>query len=88
MNSIFNMPRISLITPMYNEAGCIKENVQQILGVLKNLGISWEYILVDDGSVDDSYKMAQDVIEGYPQCRIVHYPVNRGRLEFIYWERS
>jgi len=64
---------------MYNEAGCIKENVQQILGVLKNLGTSWEYILVDDGSVDDSYKMAQDVIEGYPQCRIVHYPVNRGR---------
>ena len=73
------MPQISLITPMYNEERCIKENIQQVTEVLKNFGTSWEYILVDDGSIDNSYKIALDAIKEYPQCKIVHYLVNRGR---------
>ena len=56
---------------MYNEERCIKENSQQVTEVLKNFGTSWEYILVDDGSIDNSYKIALDAIKEYPQCKIV-----------------
>lgn len=72
-------PEISLITPMYNESDNIQENIKNILNVLEELHLSWEYILVDDGSTDDSYKKAQEVIGNNRNCRIIHYPVNRGR---------
>jgi glycosyltransferase involved in cell wall biosynthesis len=72
-------PDISLITPMYNESDCIQENIERIIGALEGLQISWEYILVDDGSKDESYQKAQETIGKNPNCRIIHYPINRGR---------
>ncbi|MCL0039729.1 glycosyltransferase family 2 protein [Nitrospinaceae bacterium] len=42
-------------------------------------GKDWEYILVDDGSTDNSYKIAFDVIGNHPRCNILHYQNNQGR---------
>ena len=72
-------PRISLITPMYNEGAEIKKNILRILEVLDAWEEEWEYILVDDGSTDDSHAIAQEILHARCNCRIVHYPVNRGR---------
>jgi dolichol-phosphate mannosyltransferase len=70
---------ISLITPMYNEAVRIERNVQMILQALEELRVTWEYILVDDGSTDDSCAKAEQILKGRSNCRIIHYEVNRGR---------
>lgn len=70
---------ISVITPMYNESGRIRENIRRILATLDNLGVPWEYILVDDGSTDDSLKQASAAIGNHPCCQIIHYQANRGR---------
>ncbi len=70
---------ISVITPMYNEAGRIRENIGRILAALESLGVPWEYILVDDGSTDGSLEQASAAIGTHPCCQIIHYPVNRGR---------
>ena len=72
-------PRISLITPMYNEGAEIKQNILRILEVLDAWEEEWEYILVDDGSTDDSHAIAREILHARRNCRIVHYPVNRGR---------
>ena len=72
-------PRISLITPMYNEGAEIKQNILRILEVLDAWEEEWEYILVDDGSTDDSHAIAWEILHARRNCRIVHYPVNRGR---------
>ncbi len=79
MSEAATQPGISLITPMYNESDCIQENIKEMLNALEKLRVSWEYILVDDGSTDDSYKKAQAAIAGHSDCRIIHYPVNKGR---------
>ena len=39
----------------------------------------WEYILVDDGSTDDSLAQARALLDDHANCRLTHYPVNRGR---------
>jgi glycosyltransferase involved in cell wall biosynthesis len=70
---------ISVITPMYNESKRIQENIGRILDVLDDLGLAWEYILVDDGSTDDSLAQAKAALGTHPCCRVIHYPVNRGR---------
>ena len=72
-------PKLTLITPMYNEASCIWENIEKIIQTLESFDESWEYILVDDGSKDDSYAIAKEALADRPNCRIVHYTPNRGR---------
>lgn len=71
--------KVSLITPMYNEAGQIEANIGSILAAMDSLGVSWEYILVDDGSKDDSLARARRALAGRNNCKIIHYPQNRGR---------
>lgn len=72
-------PKLTLITLMYNEAGCIQENIEKIFRALESFDESWEYILVDDGSTDNSYAIAKEALANKANCRIVHYTPNRGR---------
>jgi glycosyltransferase involved in cell wall biosynthesis len=70
---------VTLITPMYNESDGIARNVAQILDAMDNLPVSWEYILVDDGSKDDSLAKARELLTGRENCHVVSYAPNRGR---------
>lgn len=72
-------PEITLITPMFNESGCIKENIKKIINSLQSLGVSWEYILINDGSTDDSYAIARECLAEHPNSKLIHYSPNRGR---------
>lgn len=79
MNKSAKLLEVSLVTPMYNESEHIKENIKCIITAMEELQIEWEYILVDDGSTDDSYEKAREVIDKHANCRIIHYSANRGR---------
>jgi glycosyltransferase involved in cell wall biosynthesis len=74
-----NSPEISLITPMFNEGAEIRSNIERILVAMDELEKDWEYILIDDGSTDDSYKNAFNIIGNHPRCHVLHYQVNQGR---------
>ena len=74
-----NSIEISLVTPMFNEEEEIKANLERILVTMEKLEKDWEYILVDDGSTDNSYQIAFDVIRNHPRCNILHYQNNQGR---------
>jgi dolichol-phosphate mannosyltransferase len=79
MSKHSNACEISLITPMYNESASIRNNIELVIKALEALGVSWEYILVDDGSNDDSLNIAKMAMGGNPSCRIIHYGKNVGR---------
>ena len=64
---------------MFNEEEEIKANLERILVTMEKLEKDWEYILVDDGSTDNSYQIAFDVIGNHPRCNILHYQNNQGR---------
>jgi glycosyltransferase involved in cell wall biosynthesis len=74
-----NNLEISLITPMFNEEGEISKNIDCILVAMEKLEKDWEYILIDDGSTDNSYDIALEKIKNHPHCRVLHYPRNQGR---------
>jgi len=49
-------PYLSVIVPLYNEEGNVKELHKQVLSACKNLGKPFEIIFINDGSTDNTVK--------------------------------
>lgn len=47
---------LSVVIPLHNEAGNVRELHAQLLRVLRGLGCAWEICYVDDGSTDATYE--------------------------------
>ncbi|MBM3255178.1 MAG: glycosyltransferase family 2 protein [Candidatus Omnitrophica bacterium] len=67
------MPLLSVIVPVYNEAGTIK----QILEKIRLMAIDKEIIVVDDGSSDGTGKVLRELEKD--SIKIIHHPTNRGK---------
>ena len=70
---------VSVVCPFYNEAALIEKNVWKMLHKLETLSESWELIVVNDGSTDDSLEMVQRIAEEAPGLRVLSYSFNQGR---------
>lgn len=57
------MKKISIIMGIYNNAKTLREAIDSILAQTYT---DWEMIMCDDGSSDDTYKIAQEYVEKYP----------------------
>jgi glycosyltransferase involved in cell wall biosynthesis len=73
-------PLISLVIPAYNEAAILQENLGHIYEhVLQNAEkFRWELVIVNDGSKDETGRIAADFARDKPNVLIVHHPSNRG----------
>lgn len=67
------MPLLSVIVPVYNETGTIR----QILEKINAVKIDKEIIVVDDGSSDGTEKILRDI--KYNNLKIIHHSSNRGK---------
>lgn len=63
------MPKLSIIVPVYN---CEKHLERCIGSVLKQDFKDYELLLVDDGSTDNSGKIADDYADDNQQIRVIH----------------
>jgi glycosyltransferase involved in cell wall biosynthesis len=57
MNSKIETPRVTVIIPTYNRAGCLREAVDSVLAQDFR---DFELIVVDDGSTDDTPRLLQE----------------------------
>lgn len=57
---------LSVVIPVYNEAESLPLLVQALSAALDPLGVTWEVILVDDGSTDDSVAVLEELAAGTP----------------------
>lgn len=57
-----NQPLVSIIVPAFNEGKVIQKTIRSLLQLTYP---SKEIIIVDDGSTDDTYKLAVEAGEGY-----------------------
>lgn len=60
--------RFSVIMPLYNKAPYVAKAIQS---VLSQTFTDYELVIVDDGSKDNSADSAENVIEGYANCRLI-----------------
>jgi glycosyltransferase involved in cell wall biosynthesis len=70
---------LSIIIPLYNEEESLPELCAWISKVVKTMDISYEIIMVDDGSSDNSWKIIQSLWEQYPIVRGFRFGRNYGK---------
>jgi dolichol-phosphate mannosyltransferase len=72
-------PELSLVVPVYNEAGNILPLVAKAVPVLTELGRPFEIILVNDGSTDGTAAEIAEAAERWPQVRELRMEKNVGQ---------
>jgi glycosyltransferase involved in cell wall biosynthesis len=70
---------LSIVLPVYNEAGALSSLIPELTAALRQLGRSYEIITVDDGSSDDSVAVLRRLQEDEPCLRIVQFRRNFGQ---------
>lgn len=73
-----NRPQISVVAPVFNEEETLPEFYRRVRAVMDGLGEPWELVLVDDGSSDDSFRIARELHEQDPRVRVVRFARNFG----------
>ena len=70
---------LSVVLPVYNEAGSLPDLIPELTAVLDQLGRSYEIVAVDDGSSDDSVAVLRRLQKQEPHLRIVQFRRNFGQ---------
>lgn len=71
--------KVSVVCPFFNEELILERAIAGMLQQLRESGLDWELILVNDGSVDRSLSIANDGIAGTPGAKVISYSRNQGR---------
>jgi len=74
---------LSIIIPAYNEEKCIKRAYDTIHSLLSENNIESEFIFVDDGSSDQTYKMITELSEEKENIVGLHFSRNFGKESAI-----
>lgn len=56
-----NQPQVSVVVPLYNEEGNVKELHRRIVAALTHIGKRYEIIFIDDGSTDKTSDIARSL---------------------------
>jgi dolichyl-phosphate beta-glucosyltransferase len=67
-----NQPLLSVIIPAYNEEKRLPSTLEQVFTFMQQQSYQYEIIVVENGSTDRTFEIAQAFASGYPQCRAVH----------------
>jgi len=70
---------ISIVVPIKNEAESLPKLFAEISDALVPTGMSFEVIVVDDGSSDDSWDVLQTLSGSFPFVRAVRFQYNCGK---------
>lgn len=77
-------PDISVVVPLFNEVESLPELVAWIDRVAKGHALSYEIILVDDGSSDGSWAVIEQLREQYAAVRAIGFARNYGKSAALY----
>jgi dolichol-phosphate mannosyltransferase len=72
-------PQLSLVIPVYNEAGNILPLVERSVDVLRAMERPFEIIVVNDGSTDTTAAEIAEAHARWPECLELRLPQNSGQ---------
>ena len=79
MPDIKTAPTISVVVPFHNEEPNVIELYGRLQGVMEELGRSYQFVFVDDGSTDLTYKLLKELAVIDPHVTVVRLRRNFGQ---------
>ena len=79
-----SVPAVSVVIPVFNEAGTLWALHERLARTLKDLGQSWEIIFVDDGSSDGSAAILRALHEQDRAVRVLRFNRNYGQHAAVF----
>jgi dolichol-phosphate mannosyltransferase len=76
-------PVVSVIAPVYNEAGNIEQLHRRVSEVLNSTAEPWELVLVNDGSSDGSAEKMRALAAYDPRVRVINFARNFGHQNAV-----
>ncbi|MDP3393880.1 glycosyltransferase family 2 protein [Sediminibacterium sp.] len=70
---------LSIVVPLYNEEESLPELCSWIKSVVDQHGYTYEVLLIDDGSRDDSWKVIQTIASANPNIKGIKFQRNYGK---------
>ena len=64
-----DLPKVSILIPIYNEEGILRSSVVDLIDRLKAFDVSYELVLAENGSVDGTVAICEELSQRFPQVR-------------------
>jgi glycosyltransferase involved in cell wall biosynthesis len=68
---------LTLALPAYNEGANIELVVRDSAAALAECGLTWELLVIDNCSTDDTASVAERIADGDPRIRVIRHDRNR-----------
>jgi glycosyltransferase involved in cell wall biosynthesis len=81
---IVKPPIITVIIPVYGEGSHLAESLFKIDSIMKSLDETYEIIVIDDGSPDNSWEIVKSGQSNFPFLRAVRFSRNFGKEAAIF----
>ena len=83
MEKTIQVNLVSVVVPVYNETGSLRELYLKISEAFEKTDYTHEIIFVDDGSRDGSYDIEQEIAKEHPNVSVIRFHANRGKAAVL-----
>ncbi len=73
-----HLPKLSIVVPSFNEELNLKKFYEEVSSVLEQLNYTWEIIIVDDGSQDNSLEILETLYRADSRIKSISFSRNFG----------
>jgi glycosyltransferase involved in cell wall biosynthesis len=71
-------PNISFFCPAYYDEKNLPRLIPEVVNLLSEVAEQYEIIIIEDGSPDDTGKVADELAKQFPNVRVIHHLQNLG----------
>ncbi len=71
-------PKYSVVAPVFNEEGNLRQFYAEVVNALESVGESWELLIVNDGSTDGSYELMLELAKADNRIKVISFARNFG----------
>jgi glycosyltransferase involved in cell wall biosynthesis len=72
-------PELSVVIPVYNEEDNLHRLYEKVVSSMDPLGKTWELLLIDDGSSDNSFSILQSISAADHRVKVIRFVRNFGQ---------
>ena len=75
--------KVSVVIPVMNDRKTIAELCERLTNVIEPMNERFEFVVVDDGSQDDTFQILQSLHEKDKRIRVIQFRKNFGKSNAI-----